>query len=221
MTPAWFLRLVAVGFWTGNEMRISKIAVACALAALAPGVAATKAQATFVATMTQTGSNVVLSGSGTINTAGFVSPGYAVTGGPPGVIAPTTGFMIGVSTVQYVDYYSPFTGPSRFGTGSATNASSGSGDRVGLRTDAGNAGIAVPIGYTSGSFLSSSSTYAGATFASLGVTQGSYVWTWGSGQNADSFTLNITNALPAPEPATLVLFGTSLAALGWIRRRRT
>ena len=111
-------------------MKNSKTAVATALAALTLCAAATSARAAFVATMSEVGPNVILSGSGTINTAGFVSPGYSVTGAPPGVIVPTTGFMIGVSSVQIVDYYAPFTGPSGFGVGGATNASSGSGDDV-------------------------------------------------------------------------------------------
>lgn len=73
----------------------------------------------------------------------------------------------------------------------------------------------------SGAPLSGSSTFANQTLASLGVTPGSYVWTWGSGANADSPTLNII-APAVPEPSSLVLAGMgSLAAFGrvWGRRR--
>jgi hypothetical protein len=44
------------------------------------------------------------------------------------------------------------------------------------------------------------------------VTPGTYVWTWGSGANADSFTLDI-EATAVPEPSGLLLFGGGLAAL--------
>ena len=53
----------------------------------------------------------------------------------------------------------------------------------------GNA-VTVPIGYTSG-FLSGTSTYVGKTFATLGITPGTYTYTWGSGPNASSIILQI------------------------------
>jgi hypothetical protein len=41
--------------------------------------------------------------------------------------------------------------------------------------------------------------HSGATFASLGVTAGTYVWSWGPGAN-QNFTLQILSAkLPAPK----------------------
>ncbi len=60
----------------------------------------------------------------------------------------------------------------------------------------------------------------GATFSSLGLTPGTYIWTWGSGADADSFTMNI-GVSSVPEPASLMMLGTgSLAILGFARRRR-
>ena len=59
--------------------------------------------------------------------------------------------------------------------------------------------------------LSDSSTYANTTFASLGVTPGSYVYTW----QGDSFTVNVqgAGAAPIPEPSAL-----ALALVGLSRR---
>jgi hypothetical protein len=64
----------------------------------------------------------------------------------------------------------------------------------------------VPTGYVSGAALSNTSTYDNATFASLGVTPGAYVWTWGSGAHIDSFTL----VIGAPEPSGVLLLALPL-----------
>jgi hypothetical protein len=61
--------------------------------------------------------------------------------------------------------------------------------------------IYVPRNYVSGRPLMSTLTWDNATFASLGVTPGTYVWKWGSGANAGSFTLRAA----VPEPARLGL----------------
>jgi hypothetical protein len=57
-------------------------------------------------------------------------------------------------------------------------------------TGAFGAQIIVPTGYVSGSALSDSAIYHSASFATLGVTPGTYVWKWGSGAN-QNFTLQI------------------------------
>jgi hypothetical protein len=79
-----------------------------------------------------------------------------------------------------VDEYALVTGPGDFGPGSATNATSGSGDLVGMVGFFGY--FFVPKGYISGNPLSDTATYSGQSFASLGVTPGTYVWqSYGSG----------------------------------------
>ena len=79
----------------------------------------------------------------------------------------------------------------------AANAS-GSGDTVGIW----GSGIQlfIPAGYVSGNPLSDSATWDNATFSSLGATPGTYIWNWGSGATADSFTLNI-GAVAVPSPS--------------------
>ena len=56
--------------------------------------------------------------------------------------------------------------------------------------------LSVPRGYVSGTFLSGSATYSDASLATLGVTPGTYVWTWGTGAN-QNFTLQIKTPGPA------------------------
>ena len=98
------------------------------------------------------------------------------------------------------------------GSGAPTFADSGTGDKVGLAVDVQL--LVVPFGYASGDPLSDTSTYLNQTFASLGVTPGTYVWRWGSAEPDQSFTLIIGPAA-VPEPASLVLLGTSLALAGF------
>jgi len=51
--------------------------------------------------------------------------------------------------------------------------------------------LVVPVGYVSDTALSDSATYDSATFRSLGVTPGTYVWTWGDGGANQNFTLQV------------------------------
>jgi len=55
--------------------------------------------------------------------------------------------------------------------------------------------LRVPRGYVSGTFRSGSATYSGTTLGDLGVTPGTYVWTWGTGAN-QNVTLQIKTPLP-------------------------
>jgi hypothetical protein len=86
----------------------------------------------------------------------------------------------------------------------------GSGDIVGIWGS--QAAVAVPLGYVSGSALSDMATYAGQTFSTLGVTPGTYEWTWGTGAN-QNFTLQIGPATAVPEPSALLLLGAGLVGL--------
>jgi hypothetical protein len=79
--------------------------------------------------------------------------------------------------------------------------------------------LSVPMGYVSGAALSDSMTFNNATFASLGLTLGTYEWTWGTGMNADSYTLQIGPAGAVPDAgSTLSLLG--FASLGLVALRR-
>ena len=79
------------------------------------------------------------------------------------------------------------------------SASSGSGDMVGIatgRVEFTESFSVFQAGYVSGTALSGSATYSGATLATLGVTPGTYVWKWGTGAN-QNFTLQIKTPGPA------------------------
>jgi hypothetical protein len=155
----------------------------CGLVALLIGfgLSAPPAQATYTVTLTEVGSNVVATGSGTIDLTGLMKHGNG--GESPGVF-PSTGIIFTCPSV-ISDAYTGFTGPTNFGTSAGTFADSGSGDFVGIFPGLGD--LFVPEGYTSGTHLKDTSTYKNQTITSLGVTPGTYRWTWG----ADSFVLII------------------------------
>ena len=77
--------------------------------------------------------------------------------------------------------------------------------------------LVVPRGYVSGDPLSDTSIYSGATFATLGVTPGTYVWKWGEGATADSFTLQIGGGVP--EPSTWAMMALGFAGIGFVGYR--
>jgi hypothetical protein len=173
------------------------------------------AQAGYIVTLTQLGPNVVATGIGTINTTGLSFGGN--TDAVIGEIIPNEGDIVtGPAQLEGFASFTGINGPASFGNGGLTIASSGSGDIVGIVE---TSVLALPENYVSGSPLSDSSTYDNQNFASLDVTPGVYVWTWGSGATADSFTLDIGAAPAVAEPASLTLLGVALAGLGVARRR--
>jgi hypothetical protein len=192
-------------------------AATAALLSLAPA-----AQAGYIVTLTQQGSNVVATGSGAIDLTGLT---FDFQAGQDSRMQPNagriaTGALNPLILEAVVDLYSGVSGPTSFGSGGITvadNSGAGSGDMVGIDgtgTPPFGAFLEVPQGYISGTALSDSATYSGATFASLGVTPGTYEWTWGTGAD-QNFTLKIgTATVPDHGSALGLLFLSLLALLG-------
>jgi hypothetical protein len=109
------------------------------------------------------------------------------------------------------------TGLPPIGTGGVTCVSSGSGNEVGFQSQL----IILPQDYVSGAPLADSDVWDNATFASLGLTPGSYAETFGTGVNAGELQINV-DTLPAPEPAAAVLLPTTRCSrrAGWYQSRR-
>ena len=168
----------------------------------------------------ESGSDVAVSAEGTVDLSGLsLGPGPtelsvngldasgddspAVTVGSPG---------------GDVLFYLGAAGPASFGSGSTATTSVGSGDLWGLYGfPSGATGIApgticflLPDGYTSGAFLSGTTTYENTDLTALGLTKGEYVYTWGS----DKLTL-IVGARPGPvAPVPTLPFYALLALTG-------
>jgi hypothetical protein len=194
----------------------------CRMALLAAGAIVGSAStsrethAAFVFSFQQVGPNVVGSGSGSFNLAGltYLGPGSNVN-----LMWPAIGVM---GVTGPFDVYAGASGPGSFGPGGSAGFAGipmiGTGDPFHLQSTGGFLGL--PSGYIPNAPVSNGLTILGQTFASLGMTPGTYVWTWGSDATVDSFTLQIGPSA-VPEPASALLLGASLLGLvAWRRQQQ-
>ena len=139
----------------------------------------------------QSGSNVIMSGTGEFNISALTIGGGGTS---TSFIVPNIAtFTSGIATLTSIQ---PYTGistyPSNFGSGTVLAANSGSGDKVGIvyagPTDV---QLIVPGGYVSRGILTTETTYIGRTLSSLGCTVGTYIWTWGTGPNVGNLILTV------------------------------
>ncbi len=187
-------------------------------------ICSSQAYAAYTVYLYESGNDVIAQGQGSINTAALpfvfqatTSPlswsgnGLLYFGGTPG---------------GAFDVFGGVTGPTSYGTrlGSIT-ATSSTGPFLGIVGI--QSRIAVPVGYVSGTSMTSTSTWTGTTLAALLATPGTYTWTWGAGATADSFTLLV--GVTPPKPASIPtlsewsLIGMSLVLAflaAWQIRRR-
>jgi hypothetical protein len=201
--------------------------VLVALALMFGGVGQLKAE--FIITVSQVGANVEANGTGSINLAALtLFVGIPQTSGA--LVNPTNPTVaVGPATQTVGDLYevNNLSGPTNFGTGSGNElATTGSGDEVALNDSIGPV-IFVPHLYVSGTTLTSQSIWDNTTISALGMTPGTYTWTWGSvaAGTADSLELDILapSTSTVPEPSTVTLLGIGAACslgYGWRRRRQ-
>ena len=201
---------------------------------ISAGLSAPAAQANYIVTLTQRGSDVVETGNGSLDLTALT---FKFFNTEDGRINASEGLaVLGPTSSTPIAVYEGMTGPSSFGSGGLEDANSGSGNIVGVAgpLDCGHrySEVGVPVRYVSGSSLrTSTDTWDDATFASLGVTPGRYTWTWGSGKDADSFRLVVAGGPleqlasldppSVPEPATWTLVAVGFAGLGFAGYRAT
>lgn len=187
-----------------------------AIVCLTTVMMARQARSEIYISVVESGGDVVVSGSGTLNVASLTPDGSNVRLNASTLNPELATFLVGSG---FVDYYTSLNGPSDFGPGVLSFATTNSGNTFGvLQNGYGNFDLVVPSLYVSGASLSSSATYAGQTFNSLGLTPGTYKWTWGSGADADSITMQI--GLAVPEPSSFVLFGLGAGPIAIVALRR-
>ena len=196
-------------------MYFSRVSILSGLAALGLLVGIPVAQAAVLITISESGANVVATGGGTINLAALTAASNGNTF--PQVIGDGAFVAVGANNSNFTLYDVTIIGPTSFGTIALSFAGNGTGDFFGVWGNASS--IFVPQGYVSNAALTGTAQWNNHSFATLGLTPGTYVYTWGSGATADSLTVQIT-AATIPEPGTL-----TLVALGGVcafahRRRR-
>jgi hypothetical protein len=125
-----------------------------------------------VINIVESGGNVVATSSGTINLGSMTRFLMNIAGSDAGVNP--SGAAIVMAT-GIIDAYFINPGPS-FGTGTESFGT-GVGNAFGVVGDQSFPLLFVPAGYVSGNQLSAVLTFPTATFASLGLTPGSYVYT--------------------------------------------
>jgi hypothetical protein len=151
----------------------------------------------FNVTITQVGSDVVWSGSGSFNLTDLTLVGSATacsgfaanqaiwiagaTPNPPG----ETGQQYEGASLTY---------PTTFALGTQSGApSDATGSMFGVVTGgASGRTIVVPDGYVTGTTISGSTTYSGTTIADLGLATGTYTWSWGTGGNTSTLVMTIS-----------------------------
>jgi PEP-CTERM motif len=184
-------------------------------------VAGGQADAAVVVNVYQSGDNVVATGNGRADLTDLAYDVTALAGVGAGAVWGAFGAVfVAPSASAEGEVYLSVSGPASFGTGGLATGSSGSGDMFGVIASPlawGAPALIVPAGYVSGTSLSGSSIFDGVTIASLGLTPGTYVYTWGTSADADSLTVNI-EAVPEPSTWTMMLLG--FAGLGFAGHRR-
>src|SRR2546423_325057 len=168
----------------------------------------------YTVTLQQMGANVVANGSGPINLTGLTFLMQGIAGAV--IKAANPAFILTGATVG-VDIYEGITGATSFGSGGIFFPTISSGDLVGIRIS--DMTLGVPHGYVSGAALSDSMTFNNATFASLGLDVGTYVWSWGTGLPNQNFTLIIGGVGVPDGGSTVSLLGCALLGLAALRRK--
>jgi hypothetical protein len=180
---------------------------------------APSAQAAYVAIFQESSGNVEEVGGGTLDLTDLITSGHAFNS--PAVWPAQAFFDSGVDKAD-LDLYVGAVGPSNFGASALSRPSWSSGDGVGIGGISSGL-LGVPAGYKSGGALSEASIYRDATFASLGMTPGIYVYKWGADAHADTFTINIGTVNSPPtvlESSTWAMMLLGFGGAGYIALRR-
>lgn len=193
--------------------RMSLLVAASAAAVLLPS----SANAAVTINIVESGPDVIATATGNISPAAFGTPNCCDIS----AYAAPNGAQIGFNSSSSPYHGSlnllPISGPSSFGPGSFTGATSSSGADALLV--AGNSNLLYVNGtYVLGSPLALTDTFAGQSLASMGFTPGTYVYSLfdASGVPVDTVTVNIG----VPEPATWAMMLLGFGAIGFAVRRR-
>jgi hypothetical protein len=154
----------------------------------------------FTVTVSEVGSDVVFSGSGSFKLGGLTFD--STTNQGAGLSPGDAQWIIGNTASLDVYNSLTLTYPTSFGPGGSFSPPTNVGSTFGIINGGGSGKVLlVPSGYTTGTYISGTSTYSNSTITSLGLTPGTYTWTWGTGATIDSMIMIINvPATPTPTP---------------------
>ena len=189
-----------------------KIFACAALFAASIAVIPSAANATVTLNISQVGSNVVASGSGSLNLTGLTE--YEKASALAGEINAAAAFAEVGDGGQWMDGFTGLTSyPTSLGPGTGSIFSSSvTGDPFAVYGAFGM--LWLPDGYVSGSAIAGTATWLNQSVASLGLTPGTYPFA----APADTVVVNIEGAVPEPASWALMLLG--FGAIGWAMRCR-
>lgn len=194
------------------------IGTAATITALALLIAA-PAQAIMVININEVGADLVISGSGTIDTTGLteVTNDSSDSAGVLLAKQAVLGFGPRRGGAQ-TDVFREVTGPTSLSTDHKfLTVGEHTGDTFTINGRLGR--LYLPSDYVSGALLTGTTTLKNQSFSSAFLTSGNtYTWTWGAGAHADSVIVNVgVTAVPEPQAYALMLLG--LGALRVMTRR--
>jgi len=202
-------------------------------AAVWVGAMASDAMAAVIVNITQSGSNVVATLSGSLSSLGTPtgSSSNQGAGGSVSVVPGNPSFefpelnIFDVSTGSESHRYSLTYSGGLWGASFSNTAASGvnlTGVKLFAINKGFNKGLHLAKDYVFGTAISGTVTWNNKTLADLGITNlGTYVYTAGSGENTDTVTFNLSSGGgggEVPEPTSMAIFG--LGALGFAYRNR-
>ena len=181
-----------------------------------PTPTTTTNSAAFSVTISQVGPDVVMTASGSLNINGLtLVQSNAGPYGGNGIGVSTATYLMGTTGVNFDEYSGFTTNPTSFGAGGGSSTST-SGDVFGVVFNmAPPYNLIVPVGYTSGTNISSTQTFGSQTLSGMGFTNGTYTYSWGSGANAFTFDVIVGAPSPTPSPSPSSATPTPTPTVGY------
>jgi hypothetical protein len=157
----------------------------------------------------------MMTGSGVIDLDGLTKIG---SGPLPtnGIIWPDAAEIV-TGAAGNVDLYTGASGQTSMGSGAESLGDSASGDQFGVGHSTGTFVIFVPANYDGG-FLSGSATFDNTTLAGLGLSPGTYTYTWNPGPTDGNLTVDVSGVVP--EPSTWAMMALGFAGIGLLAYRK-
>ncbi|MFM2065987.1 MAG: hypothetical protein RLZZ584_896 [Pseudomonadota bacterium] len=178
--------------------------------ALAAASLMTPAYAAVTFEFSQSGNDVLLTGSGSVNLAGATT--YCC-GAQDGYLNSGTGGLAVGGPFGNVSFSMLASRDPAFGTGSYIDGTQDTGDRFGMNAYDGTGYLNLYQGYISGTALNGSTRFVNQTFGSLGLIAGTYTYM------LPSDTVTVLVPSPVPEGGTLAMMLLGLGLLGDVARR--